>query len=89
MRLDLPMNNTLWVLLAYLVSLEAETRVIRDEHRGAVNALDGADLPPVGNGNGNAYKRWRMHTNLKNLITHREEFKPFEFLCRVLHIDPW
>jgi hypothetical protein len=89
MRLDLSMNNTLWALLAYLVSLEAETRVIRDEHRGAVNALDGADPPPVGNGNGNAYKRWRMHTNQKNLITHCEEFESLEYLCRVSHIDPW
>jgi hypothetical protein len=89
MRLDLPMNNTLWALLAYLVSLEAETRVIRYEHRGAVNAFDGAGLLTVGNGNGNASKRWCMCTNLKNLISHREEFEPFEYLCRVSHIDPW
>jgi hypothetical protein len=88
MRLDLPMNNTsgpYWPTL----SAWRLIRVIRDEHRGAVNAFDGADLLTVGNGNGNAYKRWCIRTNLKNLITHREEFEPFEYLCRVSHIDPW
>lgn len=89
MRHDLPMNNTLWALLAYLVNLEAETRVIRDEDRGVVNANEDADSPPPGSGGGSAYKRWRMRTNLKNLISHRDEYGLYEYLCRISHIEPW
>jgi hypothetical protein len=92
MRRDLPVNNTIWALLGYCVNLEAETRVIRDEDRGARRSVEGdvgdgapANMP----GGAAAYKRWRMRNNLKNLILHREEYEPYDYLCRVSHIDPW
>ncbi len=93
MRRDLPVNNTIWALLGYVVNLEAETLVIRDEDRGARNSVDGlvdvdgapANMP----GGAAAYKRWRMRNNLTNLILHREEYEPYDYLCRVSHIDPW
>jgi hypothetical protein len=34
MRRDLPINNTIWQLFGYVVNLEAEVRVIREEDRG-------------------------------------------------------
>jgi hypothetical protein len=93
MRRDLPLNNTIWALLEYVVNLEAETRVIREEDRAVRNDLDGLDVGdgapanvPVGAA---AYKRWRMRNNLKNLILHREEYEPYDYLYRVSHIDPW
>jgi hypothetical protein len=93
MRRDLPLNNTLWALLGYVVNLEAETRVIREEDRGVRNGLEGMDVgdgAPVNvPGGAAAYRRWRMRNNLKNLILHREEYEPYDYLCRVSHIDPW
>jgi hypothetical protein len=85
---DLPQNNTLWTLLGYLVNIEADTRAIRDEDRGAINGVD-QDGEFKAPGNGGAYKRWRMRNNLKNIISHREEYEPLEYLARVSHIDPW
>ncbi len=36
-----------------------------------------------------AYKRWQMRNNLKNLILHHEEYEPYDYLCRVSHIEFW
>ncbi len=87
------MNNTIWALLGYVVNLEAETRVIREEDRGVCNGVDGLDngdgAPSNVPGGAAAYRRWRMHNNLKNLILYREEYEPYDYLCRVSHIDPW
>ena len=43
-RRDLPLNNTIWALLEYVVNLEAETRVIREEDRAVRNGLEGVDV---------------------------------------------
>jgi len=59
---DLPQNNTLWALLGQLVDMEAETRAPRDEDRAGLG-IDNDEKAP---GNAAAYKRWRMHDNLKN-----------------------
>jgi hypothetical protein len=93
MRRDPPMNNTIWQLFGYVVNLEAETRVIREEdrglRRGAVDEDGDEGAPANVPGGAGAYKRWRMRNNLKNLILHREEYEPYDYLCRVSHIDPW
>jgi len=87
------MNNTIWQLFGYVVNLEAETRVIREEdrglRRGAVDEDGDEGAPANVPGGAGAYKRWRMRNNLKNLILHREEYEPYDYLCRVSHIDPW
>jgi len=91
---NLPQNNTIWALLGHLVDIEAETRTIRDEHRASIGNIvdedeDEDDQGGKGPGNGSAYRRWRMRNNLKNIITHREEYSPIEYLERVAHIEPW
>lgn len=89
---NLPQNNTIWALLGHLVNIEAETRTIRDEHRASLNnVVEDEEDGEVENGHGNnsAYRRWKMRNNLKNLISHREEYSPVEFLERVSHIEPW
>jgi hypothetical protein len=93
MRRDLHMNNTIWQLFGYVVNLEAETRVIREEDRGLRHGAvdeDGEQAAPANvPGGAGAYRRWRMRNNLKNLILHCEEYEPYDYLCRVSHIDPW
>jgi len=89
---NLPQNNTVWHLLKHLVDVEAETRLIRDEHRASFgNVEDDGEEGGEGKGpgNGDAYRRWRLRNNLKNLISHREEFSPIEYLERVSHVEPW
>jgi hypothetical protein len=89
---NLPQNNTIWALLQHLVDIEAETRLIRDEHRASFGNVDDEgedDVEGKGPGNGDAYRRWRMWNNLKSLISHREEFSPIEYLERVSHVEPW
>jgi len=86
---NLPQNNTIWALLGHLVDVEAETRMIRDEHRASLDNVEEEDEAGKGPGNTSAYKRWRLRSNLKNLIINREEYTPVEFLERISHVEPW